>query len=52
MALAKYIAYGIIITPPFTNKENKDSLPAEEAEAIPVLSICKKKVNMYAGVYL
>jgi hypothetical protein len=39
------MARGIISTPPFTNKENKDSLPAEE-EAIPVLSICNKILNM------
>jgi hypothetical protein len=51
MAIAKNINSGIIITPPFINIENKVSLPAEEV-AIPVLSICKKILNMYAGFYL
>src|SRR5258705_1761580 len=51
MAIAINIANGIISTPPFTNKENKDSLPAEEV-LIAVLSNCNKILNMKCRVLM
>ncbi len=46
--MAKNNARGIISTPPFTNKEKRDSFPAVDVPRA-ALSTCNKILNMDAG---